>query len=85
MEVENLSAAPMDLMYLSHVNFAFAKGARIVQPIPFTPANVVTRTAIPGHVTPTRNIAPCSPIRRKSRAAARLSEPERYDPEQVFY
>ena len=26
MEVENLSAAPMDLMYLCHVNFAFAEG-----------------------------------------------------------
>jgi hypothetical protein len=30
MEVENLSAAPMDLMYLRHVNFAFAPSARIV-------------------------------------------------------
>ena len=30
MEVENLSAAPMDLMYLCHVNFAFAPSARIV-------------------------------------------------------
>ena len=52
MEVENLSAAPMDLMYLCHVNFAFAEGGRIVQPVPFTPEHVVTRTAIPGHVTP---------------------------------
>jgi hypothetical protein len=52
MAVENLSAAPMDLMYLCHVNFAFAEGARIVQPVPFTPEHVITRTAIPGHVTP---------------------------------
>ena len=37
MEVENLSAAPMDLMYLCHVNFAFSEGGRIVQPAPFTP------------------------------------------------
>jgi hypothetical protein len=35
MEVENLSAAPMELMYMCHVNFAFAEGARIVQPVPF--------------------------------------------------
>ena len=28
MEVENLSAAPMDLMYMCHVNFAFARGRR---------------------------------------------------------
>ena len=52
MQVENLSGAPMDLMYMCHVNFAFCEGARIVQPIPFTPAHVVARTAVPGHVTP---------------------------------
>ena len=37
---------------MCHVNFAFCEGARIVQPIPFTPDHVVARTAVPGHVTP---------------------------------
>jgi hypothetical protein len=63
MEVENLSAAPMDLMSICHVNFAFAAGTRIVQPAPFTPEHVITRTVVPGHVTPRRrNISPCSTI-----------------------
>jgi hypothetical protein len=86
MEVENLSAAPMELMYMCHVNFAFAEGARIVQPFPFTPLHVVARTAIPGHIVPTSEyreligeLAAC-PSRMRV-----LNEPERYDPEQVFY
>jgi hypothetical protein len=86
MEVKNLSAAPMELMYLCHVNFAYAEGARIVQPVPFTPQHVVARTSIPGHIVPT-------PVYRALIDAfgshpARLSvlnESPLYDPEQVFY
>ena len=86
MEVENLSAAPMDLMYLCHVNFAFAEGARIVQQVPFTPEHVVTRTVIPGHVTPTPDYrALLAALAADPARMRRLTEPERYDPEQVFY
>jgi hypothetical protein len=86
MELENLSAAPMDLMYLCHVNFAFAEGARIVQPVPFTPEHVITRTAIPGHVTPNPDYRGLLDALAADPARMRtLSEPERYDPEQVFY
>ena len=86
MAVENLSAAPMDLMYLCHVNFAFAEGARIVQPVPFDPEHVVTRTAIPGHVTPTHDYrALLAELAADPRRMERLDEPQRYDPEQVFY
>ena len=86
MEVENLSAAPMDLMYICHVNFAFAEGARIVQSVPFTPEHVVTRTVIPGHVTPTPDYrALLAALAADPGRMRRLTEPERYDPEQVFY
>jgi hypothetical protein len=86
MNVENLSAAPMDLMYLCHVNFAFAEGARIVQPVPFTPEHVVTRTVVPGHVAPTPDYrALLAELASNPARMRRLSEPERYDPEQVFY
>lgn len=47
MNVENLSGAPMDVMYMCHVNFAFPRNARIVQAAPFTPWHVIARTAIP--------------------------------------
>lgn len=86
MTVDNLSTVPMDLMYMCHVNFAFARGARIVQSVPFTPDHVITRTAIPGHLTPTddyrtlMNELAANPARLEH-----LDEPERYDPEQVFY
>jgi len=86
MEVENLSAAPMDLMYLCHANFAFDEGARIVQPVPFTPEAVVVRTAIPGHVTPNEDYrALLSELAINPAGMETLSEPRRYDPEQVFY
>lgn len=86
MAVENLSAAPMDLMYMCHVNFAFAQGARIVQSVPFTPDHVITRTAIPGHVTPTDDYRTLlAELAANPARMERLDEPQRYDPEQVFY
>ena len=86
MAVENVSAAPMDLMYMCHVNFAFAEGARIVQSVPFTPDHVVTRTAIPVHVTPTDDYrALLAELAAHPARMETLDEPHRYDPEQVFY
>ena len=86
MAIENLSGAPMDLMYMCHVNFGFHAGARIVQPTPFTPEHVVARTAIPGHVTPTGAYrALIADLAKNPARMERLDEPERYDPEQVFY
>ena len=86
MEVSNLSAAPMDLMYICHANFAFVENARIVQPAPFTPEHVVTRTAIPGHVRPTADYrALLADLAQNPARMETLAEPERYDPEQVFY
>lgn len=86
MAVENLSASPMDLMYLCHVNFAFAEGGRIVQPVPYTPEHVVTRTTIPGHITPAADYRALLDELAKNPAVMEvLNEPQRYDPEQVFY
>lgn len=86
MEVENLSAAPMDLMYMCHVNFAFAENARIVQPAPFTPEHVVTRVAVPSHVSPTPQYrAMMAELAANPGQMSRLDHPERFDPEQVCY
>jgi hypothetical protein len=86
MAVENLSTAPMDLMYMCHVNFAFAEGARIVQSVPFTPDHVIARTAIPGHVTVSEDYrALIADFARNPARMERLDEPELYDPEQVAY
>ena len=86
MEVENLSARPMDLMYLCHVNFAFVEGGRIVQPVPYDPATVVARTAIPSFVTASDDYrALIDDLARNPGRMEVLDEPDRYDPEQVFY
>lgn len=86
MQVENRSGRPMELMYMAHVNFAFVTGGRIVQPVPFTPARVRVRRAVPAHVRP--NPGYLAFIETLSETPARmecLDEPARYDPEQVFY
>lgn len=86
MAVENLAGDPMDLMYMCHVNFAFAEGARIVQPAPYTPQATVVRTAVPGHVRPTPDyLALLDELARNPAAMEVLDEPARYNPEQVFY
>lgn len=86
MDVENLSSAPMELMYMCHVNFAYEDGARIIQPVAFTPDHVRVRTAVPGHVTPTDDyLALINELATDPSAMEVLDEPERYDPEQVFY
>ena len=86
MEVENRSTVPMDLMYLCHANFAFSEGARIVQPVPFDATHVVTRTAVPVHVTPTEDYrALLTALAADPAGMEVLDEPQRYDLEQVFY
>ncbi len=86
MSVTNLASAPMDLMYMSHVNFAFVEGGRIVQPAPFDAAHTVVRSVVPGHVRPTpAYLAFIDELARDPAASAVLDQPGRYDPEQVFY
>lgn len=84
--VENLSAAPMDLMYICHPNFDFPEGGRIVQPVPFDADHVVTRTAVPSHVAPSeRYRATLRDLARDPSGAEVLDDPSRFSPEQVFY
>ena len=86
MDVKNLSSAPMELMYMCHVNFAYDEGARIVQPVTFTPDHVQVRTAVPGHVTPNDDyLSLIDELAADPSVMEILDEPERYDPEQVFY
>ena len=87
MTVENLSAAPMDLMYLCHANFAFAEGARIVQPAYVRSG---ARRDPDGHsgasLTPTDDYrAFVKELATRPDRMEVLNEPERYAPEQVFY
>jgi hypothetical protein len=86
MEVENVGGAAMDLMYMCHMNHAFAPGGRFIQPAPFTPQTTRVRTVVPGHVKRNpRFDALLEKLARDPGALERLSDPEAYDPEQVFY
>ncbi|WP_372803942.1 aldose 1-epimerase family protein [Paracoccus seriniphilus] len=86
MQVENLSAHPMELMYMLHANFDFVADARIHQPAPFSPTHTQVRKAIPGHVTPSAEfLALLDDLAENPARMAQLSEPDLYAPEQVFY
>lgn len=86
MDVENLSYAPMDLMYMCHVNFAYEEDARIVQPTSFSPEDTKVRTAMPAHVTPNPDyLALIDALATDPAVMEVLDDPDRYDPEQVFY
>ena len=86
LSIENRSGRPMELMYMAHVNFAFVEGGRIVQPAPFRPDTVSVRRAVPAHVRPNADYLDL--IDELAEHPARmevLDQPDRYDPEQVFY
>ena len=85
MSVRNCSGRPMDLMYMCHVNWAFAPHARIVQPAPFTPDRVAVRRTVPAHVRPTDIYrARIEALGRDPAASRVLDGTISYDPEQVF-
>ncbi len=86
MEVENLGGEEMELMYMCHLNPLFTTGAEILQPAAWTAEQVIARTSIPGHVHPTKEWKSFlqevvgDPARMR-----RLDEPEKYNPEFVFF
>lgn len=86
MRVQNLSAHPMELMYMLHANFAFVADAEIHQPAAWTPETTKVRRAVPGHVTPSPEfLSLLDDLAVNPARMRRLSEPALYSPEQVFY
>ena len=86
MEVQNVGGAPMDLMYMCHMNHAFVRGGRFIQPAPFTPEATRVRTVVPGHVPRSPPFdALLEKLARNPALLETLSDPEAYNPEQVFY
>jgi hypothetical protein len=52
MSVANLRGAPMEMMYLAHVNFRPVDHGRLVYSAPYTPEHVRVRAGIPSHIQP---------------------------------
>ncbi len=51
-QVENLRAAPMELMYLAHANFRPVDMGELIYAAPPTPEAVRVRQSIPAHISP---------------------------------
>jgi hypothetical protein len=86
MTVKNLSSAPMDLMYICHVNYALVRGGEIFQGADFSPEETCVRKSIPGHVTATpAYLKRLDEFASHPEKSARLDDVEQYDPEQVFF
>lgn len=86
MKVTNLSGSQMELMYMCHMNQLFEQGAEIIQPMEYTPENVVTRTSIPSHVHPTPEwLEFLNKVAAEPERMAVLADVENYDPEFVFF
>ena len=86
MNVKNLSQAPMDLMYISHVNFGLVKDGKIFQAAAFTPSDTCVRTSIPGHIKPTpAYLELIDELAKHPDRSEVLQDVEQYDPEQVFF
>ena len=86
MAVDNIGGSPMDLMYQCHVNYAFRKDGRIIQPTGFTPDDVVVRTSVPGHVRPTEEyLSFMKALAVDPALMETMRDPALYDPEFVFY
>ena len=86
MRVQNLSAEPMDLMYMCHANFAFPPNAQVIQPNRFSSGETAIRQSIPAIVTSdeayVRRIAEMA---QDPSPAQWLNDATQYDPELVFY
>lgn len=86
MQVENLSASPMDLMYMCHANFAYEQGAEILQQAPFDAVSTRVRRVVPRHVRPNPDYLAFIDRLAADPSGSRLLEKDAsYDPEQVFY
>ena len=86
MNITNLASKPMDLMYMLHVNFAPGDNAEIVQAAQWTPEDMVLRTSIPSHVTPTKEYLALLDEMKNNPGKTRVIRPEdSYDPEVVYF
>jgi hypothetical protein len=86
MRVENIGHAPMDLMYMLHVNFRMTPEARIAQTTGWTPEDMLLRASIPTHITPTAGfLAFLEKLKADPRATEILRAEDEYDPEIVFF
>ncbi|MER8574741.1 DUF4432 family protein [Mesorhizobium sp. M1338] len=83
--IENLKRSPMELMYLSHINFRPADGGRLIDTVADDHADIVVRQVLPPFFTPSesylayRDAVVADPSRHRI-----LTKGEPIDPELVL-
>lgn len=86
MAIRNEGGRTMDLMYMAHANLRFINGAVIEQSVPWTPAHVAIRRAVPGLVQPDPDyLALLDQLGADPAQLRVLDQPELLAQEQVFY
>ncbi|WP_434155647.1 aldose 1-epimerase family protein [Pseudomonas sp. JZ134] len=84
MHVQNLAGKPMDLMYMAHMNYAYVKGGRLVEP--FGCGRTRVRASVPAHVRPTPAwTAYMAELTADPSRLQVLDSPALYDPEVVCF
>jgi len=85
MRVTNLKHAPMELMYLAHVNFRPVDGAKLLDTVPDDPRHMRVRAALPpGFVASPEYLALVEEMRTAPEAHRFIDPALRIDPELVF-
>jgi hypothetical protein len=86
MAISNLKNAPMELMYLAHVNFKPVDNARLVYSAQCTPEHVRARASIPSHIKPKPGYAEFLAELREHPEKHHVLAPDlAFDPEGVFF
>ena len=84
MHIVNLSSHPMELMYMSHINFRPVENGRIVQTVKWS--DMELRTSVPQHVRMSEESKKrFTKIKEDPRVTEIIKPEDVYDPEVVFF
>jgi hypothetical protein len=85
MSIRNLRHSPMELMYLAHINFRPADGARLVDAVPNDATHIKVRTTLPGGlVQSAEHRALIDAVVKDPASHRRIESGRRIDPELVM-
>lgn len=85
-ESKNLSAYPMELMYMAHVNFRPAKNGKIIQCLGWTKEHMKLRENLPSHVRMSKKyIDFVKMLKDNPRHTETINTDDPYSPEIVFF
>jgi hypothetical protein len=84
--IKNNSHYPMELMYMSHVNFRPVEQGEIFQSLDWTKKNMVLRTSIPAHVKVSQEYMTfLDKLKKEPGLTAKIKPEDEYNPEIAFF